>query len=692
MTPNRHTSLGAFAVVLTLAGLHFVRDSAAFAASVFLQTTSENFEEGEAKGTIVAPPGQVEPGFEAQRHDVDAGFVWASALSPDGKTAFFGTGDPGRVYALPTSGGSARLVAELPEPWVTALAVESADTLLVATTPGAKIYRVGVRDGKTSVLAKLDGAHVWSLVHDPQGKRTYAGVGGPGKVVVIEARGQAKTLWDAQDQHVIAMIPDGRGAVLVGTAEKAILFRVTAEGQARALHDFEADEVRAVAKVGKDVYVAVNRFEGGEPEPVAKDKSAKGTPLVTGGTSPAAPGTLPRPGAPKGKGAVYRLEPSGAIEEILSLDTGYFTALLAGDKGHVFAAAGTEGKVYRVDAEGNGVLMLDVPERQALTLVPHAQGLWVGTGDGAALFRAVPASPKSALYLSKVFDASRPAQWGRLRYGASMALPVETRSGNTARPDDTWESWTALASASFDASEGEGRMVSAPGRYLQYRTSLPPGAVLRDIALHYQPQNTRPRVTELSLADAEPKASDVREHTSLLKLRWKVENPDADQLAYELKYKREEDQAWRPLVPVETPLTKSEYDWNTEAVPDGRYVVRVEVTDAPSVAQDRVLSSTFVSPPLLVDNARPAVTGLQARLPTITGEASDAASPLTHIEFSVDGGPWQPVSPNDGLLDQRREAFSFRVPHLTRGAHVVAVRAYDAANNLGVAELVVELQ
>lgn len=692
MTPIRHTSLGAFAVVLTLAGLHFVRDSAAFAASVFLQTTSEHFEEGEAKGTIVAPPGQVEPGFEAQRHDVDAGFVWASALSPDGKTAFFGTGDPGRVYALPTSGGNARLVVELPEPWVTALAVESADTLLVATTPGAKIYRVGVRDGKTSVLAKLDGAHVWALVHDPQGKRTYAGVGGPGKVVVIEARGQAKTLWDAQDQHVIAMIPDGRGAVLVGSAEKAILFRVTAEGEARALHDFEADEVRAVAKVGKDIYVAVNRFEGGEPEPVAKDKSAKGTPLVTGGKSPAAPGTLPRPGAPKGKGAVYRLEPSGAIEEILSLDTGYFTALLAGEKGHVFAAAGTEGKVYRVDAEGNGVLMLDVPERQALTLVPHAQGLWVGTGDGAALFRAVPASPKSALYLSKVFDASRPAQWGHLRYGASMALPVETRSGNTARPDDTWESWTALASASFDASEGEGRMASAPGRYLQYRTSLPPGAVLRDIALYHQPQNTRPRVTELSLADAEPKASDVREHASLLKLRWKVENPDADQLAYELAYKREEDQAWRPLGPVEAPLTKAEYDWNTESVPDGRFVVRVEVTDAPSVAQDRVLSSTFVSPPLLVDNARPAVTGLHARLPTITGEASDAASPLTHIEFSVDGGPWQAVSPNDGLLDRRKEAFSFRVPHLTRGAHVVAVRAYDAANNLGVAELVVELQ
>jgi hypothetical protein len=146
------------------------------------------------------------------------------------------------------------------------------------------------------------------------------------------------------------------------------------------------------------------------------------------------------------------------------------------------------------------------------------------------------------------------------------------------------------------------------------------------------------------------------------------------------------------MVPADEPITKAEYDWSTDTVPDGNYVVRAVVTDAPSVAQSDALDFTFVSSPLLVDNGRPGFTNLTSAAPIISGHAVDAASAISAIDFQVDGGPWHAASPTDGLLDQKAEAFSFRLPPLTAGDHSVAVRTFDAANNLGVAHLLVNIK
>ena len=50
-----------------------------------------------------------------------------------------------------------------------------------------------------------------------------------------------------------------------------------------------------------------------------------------------------------------------------------------------------------------------------------------------------------------------------------------------------------------------------------------------------------------------------------------------------------------------------------------------------------------------------------------------------------------PAAPSDGLLDQRVEAFSLRLPPLAPGPHVVTVRAFDAADNIGSARVMVQI-
>src|SRR4029079_10247701 len=128
-------------------------------------------------------------------------------------------------------------------------------------------------------------------------------------------------------------------------------------------------------------------------------------------------------------------------------------------------------------------------------------------------------------------------------------LPIETRSGNAAKPDATWSGFTGLDRPHATAEGGVGQVGSPSARYVQYRVTFDaPDGKLGAVSLAYLPQNQRARITELGTAEgggtgtfggttsgsslggstttASPAA---RAHSSIQKLRWKVENPDGDE-------------------------------------------------------------------------------------------------------------------------------------------------------------------
>lgn len=697
-------------MVLSAALPALADDAHAAATKMFRHTTAKDFEEGEASGSMILPSGEVVAGMKAKHVPLEAAFVWCSALSPDGAVAYFGTGDEGKIYAVDTRGagadgkGAARRVADLDAAWVTALAVRADGTLLAGTTPGGRIYVVDPKTKSAKELATLPADHVWSLVHDAKSGTTYAGTGSPGKIFAVDAKGKARPLWDSTDKHIVSLLATADGRLLAGTSEEAILYRVSMDGKAEALQDFEAEEVRAIARAGDDIYVAVNEFEkagpvgGAAPGPAA----AKGT-RITLGTSgaPASAGALPRPGQRKSKAGLYRLDRAGQIEQIFSLPEGYFTSLILDESGGAYLATGTQGKVYQVMKDRTVALAIDLPERQALTLVRAAGSFLVGTGDVGGVYRAQPAGGDGASYLSKVLDAEFPGRWGMLRWHGSKDLTFETRSGNTAKPDATWTGWKRLDRQQSTVEGGAGHVASPAARYVQYRVSLGgPSGRVRDVSLYYLPQNQRPRVLEITTADAPaavtttaPASATVaaRVHSALLKLRWRVENSDNDDLTYRLWFRDENEAVWRPLGGPE-PLTKTEFDWNTEGLPDGNYVVRVTVSDERSNPRERALDSTLDSVPMLVDNRKPEVIGLEVRYPIVAGRARDMASNITELEYSVDGGEWKAIAPGDGICDDLVEAFTFRLPALSAGPHAVTVRAWDAADNVGAGGVTVRVK
>jgi outer membrane protein assembly factor BamB len=678
----------------------------------FHQASAKDFEEGEAEGSMILPTGDVVPGLRSSRVAVDSAFVWCSALSRDGAVAYFGTGDEGRIYAVDVKGGAerARRVADLDAAWVTALAVRADGTLLAGTTPGGRVYAVDPKSGAARELATLPADHIWALVHDDKRGTTYAATGSPGKIFAIDekaGKGRPREIWDSGDKHVVSLLQADERHLVAGTSEEAILYRVALDGHAEALQDFEAEEVRAIARSGDALLVAVNDFEHGGGTPAAGPPAAKGTKItISPSGSPASAGSLPRPGQRKSRAALYRLERDGRIEQIFALADGYFTSLLvdnqvgSGASGDVYVATGTQGRVYRVAADRTAALAIDLPERQALTLLRAGGTFLVGTGDVGGVYRAHAATGGEATYLSKVLDAEYPARWGMLRWHGSRDLIVETRSGNTAKPAPSWSGFQRLDATHATGQGGVGRLASPPARYVQYRVTLGGSdsrSRLGEVTLYYLPQNQRARVTELTASDSPASATPAagaaaapRVHASVLKLRWKVENPDGDELSYRLSFREENEAVWRPLGGPD-PLAKPEYDWNTEGLPDGTYVVRIVTGDERAQPRERALESTFLSQPLLVDNRKPEVLGLAARYPFVSGRARDQESPITSLEYAVDGGEWRELQPADGLCDDLTEAFTLKLPTLTPGPHAVTVRAWDSADNVGAAAVTVRV-
>jgi hypothetical protein len=677
------------------------------ATKTFRQSTSKDFEEGEATGTMILPPGEVVPGMKATAITAEAAFVWCSALSRDGGGAYFGGGDEGKIFAVPTKGDGkgekARVVATLSAPWVTSLAVRKDGTLLAGTTPGGRIFTVDPKSGAAKELTKLPVEHVWALVHDDASETTYVGTGAPGKIFAVDAKGKSRALWDSRDKHVVSLTRGDDRHLFAGTSEEAILYRVGLDGRGQALQDFEAEEVRAVARVGGAIVVAVNDFDKSAATVAPGPTPAKGTKIVLSAAgTPSSAGSLPRPGARKAKAALYRLEPDGRIEQIFSIGDGYFTALSVDEPtGDVYAATGTDGRVYKIRPDRTAALALDLTERQALTMLRTGGELLVGTGDVGGISRARPVTGAGeATYTSKVLDAETPARWGLMRWHGSKGLSLETRTGITAKPDEGWSAFQKLQGPRASTDGGAGQIASPPARYIQYRATLDgAGARLGEVTTAFLPQNQRARVTEFTASDgsasggAAPAAGTaaVRAHTPIIKLRWKVENLDGDELDYRLAFREVNEATWRQLGPAE-PLLKPEYDWNTEGVPDGSYVVRVITSDQRAQPRERTLESTYLSAPFLVDNRKPEVVGLAAKYPFVSGRARDDASPITQIEVAVDGAEWHEVAPSDGICDDVAESFSVKLPALTPGPHAVTVRAWDSADNVGAASVTVKGQ
>ena len=76
------------------------------------------------------------------------------------------------------------------------------------------------------------------------------------------------------------------------------------------------------------------------------------------------------------------------------------------------------------------------------------------------------------------------------------------------------------------------------------------------------------------------------------------------EVIYRLKFRQEGQRVWRNILRSDNVLTKAQFNWETESIPDGWYVVQVEASDELDNPGSLTLRDTRDSEPLRIDNPK----------------------------------------------------------------------------------------
>ncbi len=640
----------------------------------------------------------------------------------------------GAVYVGTAGGGLSRLdpraknlkrLVEDDKALVSAIAGRGG-RVYFATSPEGRIHRLGAK-GEKEAFANPATKYIWALVPAKDG--FYAATGDPGRVVFIDEKGATRVLFEADETHVRALVAHPGGGLVAGSGQKGIVFKLDTKGRAFALYDSELDEVTALAVDPRtmDVYAAF----------VSESEKGKFIPGRTIG--PVAEDKKDAAGSPIKSSEVVRIAADGRVDVIFSSRRdGALDLAFDPERRQLYIATGAgpkeRGRVYAVDTRDRDRLTLiarvEQPIASALEIVPGS-GVLIGTAPTAEVVRLGPGPARTSIYLSEEQDLRRPARVGRIWYDADLPegskLTLSLRSGNTAKHGPAWSDWSAAVS-----HESGGPVEVPRARYVQFKAELTAsskglGPTLKSMHASVLRANAAPELREVfllrpgiymrAMPEEEEKEKTVtlnaaqfqrlriespdREEVRVrqgtkpgwLTAAWDAQDRNGDALVARVELRALPDAgpaAWQRL----NPKTRHNFhSFDSRAFPDGRYQLRVVVSDRPSNPPEETLSDDRESEPFTIDNQPPKIEGLRASLTggvlEVTMRAVDVASLLGEAELSMSGGPWLMLPAADGLTDSKEETFLARLrpdgkpgsPVLAKGRQSVAVRVTDELGN-----------
>jgi hypothetical protein len=685
--PNRAPWL----VAATLAGIvGDAGDARAVGTRTFDLDSLEKLSGGDLKGVSVGSDGVVRAGWTLGNVPLppDAGNTVTCAIELADGSILVGTGPSTGGKVVRVTNDRATIFADTKESAVNALAVDKGGNVYAATTSN-KIYRV--TQGRADVFATLAGAEsVLALAIDKSGA-LYAGTGSEGKVMRV-APGSASTDYFTTDEPFVVSLAAGDDDVIyAGTTGNALLYRITAAGHATVLYDFPGQDVHAIAVGPNHSVWAIANEEPSGASSEAAESSAK---RVTGGRtppSPTAPSTHPKPG----KGSLWRFDARGRPERLMNSDEFHYVSLALDNRGVPYVGTGADGRVYTVDDAHVVSLVADTDERQIGAILLAGKARVAVGSDPAAVHRVLSVGGPDAVWTSKPLDAGLRARFGHLGWQGNGPLEVSTRTGDTKTPDKTWSAWSGPVAP-------DGMTTSPSGRFVQVRARLKDaGSTFAHVILPFVTENLRAVVTEVAARQkgalhetkegVTPSGGEPPKHDNIVHVTWKVDNPDSDELRYRVQFRRESDARWLEATRDDEVLTKPELEWDTAALPEGKYRVRVEASDEMSNPPGEVTHHALETAPVLVDNTPPTFKALGMQGRRLRAEVVDGLGPIARVEVAVDGRTeWRPLAAADGIFDTADETVDSDLTTLLpagAGPHLVTVRAYDAASNSVVREV-----
>ena len=722
----------------------------ASSTSLWEMTSFTDFITGKMDGVALSRDGHITMAPQLDTvFNSDQPVIWSVVSDPATPDAVYAsTGHRGRVYHI-DSKGAATLIWTADRPEVFALAVSPQGDVYAASSPNGKIYRI--RGGQATEYFDPKARYIWALALAPDGT-LYAGTGDDGMVYRITASGQGEPYYATGQGNVTGLMLDPQGRLLAGTEPNGVLYRITAKDKAFALYNSSLPEVRALA-VAPDgsVYAAglggalakkiqatqqnqnqqqetvptisttvtVTAQAGGDlkPAPPAADNS-KAQAQTQQTAQPATPAVTEATGVEKS--AIYRINQDNTVDTLWSSKEENVYDILPAANSELYFGTDQNARIYRLTADRKLTLIAQTNDGEIVRLLRFNDSILAATANAGKLYRLGAAGTKGT-YQSAVFDAGSVSRWGHINWRGE-GVAIETRSGNSLRPDNSWSDWSAVLN---DAS---GSPVGSPNaRYLQYRAALSGAAAhLDSITTAYLPQNNPPVVHSITITQQPPPAGAVakaaasggvtssysitvtdtgdagpvastgtatqtmsRAIIQQLLISWQADDPDSDKLVYEVALRGEGESDWKVL---RHDLHDASLALDGDSLADGRYFFKVTASDREANPPGSAKDSDLVSSPVLIDNTPPVVrvqsSTRNATTADIVFDAQDTASALRRAEWSLDAGDWLAVAPVDGILDSLTEQFRLHVANIPPGEHVVVLRVVDSGGNTGLAKVV----
>ena len=697
---------------------------------------------GESRGVSVTDTGalMLAPRF-TQVFDTEQAYVWSSAIDTGGNV-YLGTGHDGRIFRVGVD-GKGTLLYDAAELDVTALVVGQDRALYAGTSPDGKVYRI-TADGKAEVYFDPPDKYIWSLAVVPTDGALVIGTGDTGKLYRVTAAGakpETSLLIDTNETHIISLVADKLGNLYAGTDPGGLVLRVSSQGKAFALFDSPLREIHALS-LANDGSLYALALSDAATGPRASSTGATTTvsTATSGGTVSGTVTTDDGTGQTVTLGAqtqtparsrnelagtrsaVFRIAADGGSDVLWSSQTVTafsITASPLSGYGGVLIGTSDKGRIYYVSHDGSDTLLLQSSEDQISSFVVRGADVFAASSNQGKLFRFGMELSAEGTYESPVRDAKFVASWGRVWWRGRGQVELQTRTGNTERPDMTWSDWSA------PYKDPSGASVSSPrARFIQWRAVLRPAGGtdprIEYVSLSYLPRNVAPEVLQIqvlpvgiSLQSAVQVQVDPNIEASGLdpaligpqvqipprrtfqrgavSLQWQAEDRNGDQLLYKVYYRSVGEGTFHLL---KENLRDNFFSVDGAALGDGNYVFRVVASDAPENALGQALTGDRISEPVEVDSTPPVVRAegqpqVSGGLARVRFTVEDASGRVRRADVSVDSGEWRAVFPEDGIADGPRETYALELPIEGEGEHTVSLRAIDGSGNVSSARIVV---
>lgn len=672
--------------------------------------------QGDARSVSVSHDGTITPAPKlAEIFKTDESYIWATATDAAGNI-YLGTGGNGRIFKV-SRDGKGTLLADLGELNVSAIAAVSNGRLFAATSPDGKVYSIDANGTATPYFDPKE-KYIWSLATMPDGS-LMVGTGENGKIFRVRtanAELDDSLFFDSSETHITSLISDAAGNVYAGTDPGGIVLRFGADGKAFALLDSELREIHGIAKAADGtVYVLALGQSASRDSADAKPESTPEKKPVVPTKTPAA---APTPAKSRydlngAKTGIYRIAPDGSGNLIWSSTSVTGFSIFAKPGGGVYLGTSDKGRVYHIADDGRETLVLQSDAGQISRIFARGNDIFAASSNPGVLYSISGTTAAEGIYESAVLDAKTNAKWGRIWWRSSGNVQIRTRSGNTEDPDETWSDWSAPLS-----DPKGGNVTSVNARFIQWQATLRNGTVpatLSGVDLAYINDNIAPEVLSITLLPAnvglianpkpqidpnillsglEPESFGITVAAAAPRkvyqrgarsFTWTAEDRNDDTLVYDVLYKEDGDETYRPLAKN---IEENFYSIDGASLPDGRYTIKVVAKDSPANPSNTAASGELISEPFEIDNTQPEVS--VSGTPTINGgrvsavfSATDASSYITRAEYSINGGPWRAVHPDDGISDSPEEHYTLNIQLETRGENTIVLRVFDAVGNSG---------